>query len=70
MNNNEHDQLSQQDKKLLNILEIKMYDISQNLEILNKRLSVNQIKDAVAQSFNIFSQLRKIFDKIGLLSIF
>jgi hypothetical protein len=47
-----------------------MYDISQNLEILNKRLSVNQIKDAVAQSFNIFSQLRKIFDKIGLLSIF
>jgi hypothetical protein len=42
-----------------------MYDLSQNVEILNKQLSSNQIKDIVANTYNIFCQLRRIFDNSG-----
>jgi hypothetical protein len=36
------------------------------VEILTRQLTNNQIKDVVAQSFNIFGQLRQIFDKMGV----
>lgn len=42
-----------------------MYDLSQNVEILGKQLSSNQIKDLVANTYNIFCQLRRIFDNSG-----
>lgn len=58
--------MSSEDKRLLNILEIKIYDLSQNVEILTRQLTNNQIKDVVAQSYNIFGQLRQIFDKMGV----
>jgi hypothetical protein len=54
-------ELSSEDKRLLNLLEIKIYDISQNIEIIGKQLTNNQIKDVVASTYNIFSQLRRIF---------
>lgn len=52
--------LSPEDKRLLNVLEIKLYDISQNIEILGKQLTNNQIKDIVSMSYSIFSQLKTI----------
>ena len=39
-----------------------MYDLSETLEIIGKQLSNNQIKDIVAQSFNMVQQLKKIFN--------
>lgn len=40
----ERDKSVDTNKRLLNILEIKMYDVSQNIEIIGSRLSTNQIK--------------------------
>lgn len=50
----------------MNILEIKIYDLTQNVEILTRQLTNNQIKDVVAQIYNIFCQLRQIFDRMGV----
>ena len=40
----ERDKSVDTNKRLLNILEIKMYDVSQDIEIIGSRLSTNQIK--------------------------
>lgn len=47
-----------------------MYDLSQNVEILGKQLSSNQIKDLVANTYNIFCQLRRIFDNSGVPNLY
>lgn len=39
-----------------------MYDLSQNVEILSKQLTNNQIKDIVSQSYSISHQLRQIYE--------
>ncbi len=52
------------------MLELKMYDISQNVEILGKQLTNNQIKDSFANSFSIFSQMRSIFDHAGVSDLY
>jgi len=63
MNQADQPELSTDDKKLFNILEIKIYDISQNVEILSRQLTPNQIKEIVAHSFSIFNQLKYFFEK-------
>lgn len=62
--------LSPEDKKLLNVLEIKLYDISQNIEILGKQLTNNQIKDIVSISYSIFNQLKNIAQKTGAMFLY
>ena len=66
----ESQDLSPEEKKLLNILQIKLYDISQNVQIIGKQLTNNQIKDIVSQSYNISHQLKKIFEKCGVTFLY
>lgn len=66
MKSTEPQDLPPEDKKLLNILEIKLYDISQNVELIGKQLTNNQIKDIAAQSFQISHQLKSVYERGGL----
>lgn len=52
------------------MLEIKIYDLSENLEILTKQLTTNQIKDVVSQTYSIFCQLRRIFEKVEAMFLY
>ena len=61
MKGSEGIELGPEDKKLLHLLEIRLYDLSQNVEIIGKQLSNNQIKDIVSQSYNISNQLKNLF---------
>ena len=45
----------------ISIMMIRLYDLSETLEIIGKQLSNNQIKDIVSQSFNMVQQMKKIF---------
>lgn len=66
----ESSELSAEDKRLLNMLEIKMYDISQSVEIIGKQLTNNQIKDVIATTYHIFAQLKRIFENAGMKDLF
>ena len=47
-----------------------MYDISQNVQIIGKQLTNNQIKDVIATTYHIFAQLKRIFEHAGMKDVF
>ena len=51
-------------------MQIRLYDISQNVEIIYKQLSTNQITDIVAQSYHISNQLKGIFQRCKVPFLF
>jgi hypothetical protein len=53
----DHPLLSPDNKKLMNVLELKIYDLTQTIEIIGEQLTFNQIKNMLAAQFSIFSQM-------------
>ena len=51
-------------------MEIRIYDLSETLELINKQLSNNQIKDIVSQSYHLSQQLKSIYDDCKLPALF
>jgi hypothetical protein len=65
-----HKVMPLQDKRALNMLELKVFDISQNVELIGKQLTNNQIKDIFANSYNIFCQMKAICEHAGMIDIY
>jgi hypothetical protein len=65
-----HSVIAPDDKRLLNLLELKVYDITQNVEIISKQLTNNQIKDVFANSYSIFCQMKLIFENAGVHDLY
>ncbi len=59
-------QLSYQNIKLANFLELELADLWDSLQQINFDNFKNQLKESLSRSYNVFHEMKKLYNDLGM----